>query len=247
MEHEDGISVVVAGGNERTRRWMLAALDEARLFCAGVAADGAEAVALVESRLPDILLCDVVLPIWDGLEVVRRVREMRLFVMPAVALMTPASMPYYEDKAMELGVCRVLHRPFRGARAVREIAEVCADARLLRSGMTRERVFQCLWELGLSPRLPGTRYLCRAIWLCALDGRRVNALAALYRRIAREYGVDAVRVSHAMRRAIETAWSGGALDVQHALFGNTIDARRGKPTNGEMIARIAELLRVKEI
>ena len=69
----------------------------------------------------------------------------------------------------------------------------------------------------------------------------------LYPMVAKRYRVSPLNVEHAMRRAIESAWSGSAMDRQHALFGNTIDARRGKPTAGEMIGRLAELARVKEL
>jgi two-component system response regulator (stage 0 sporulation protein A) len=69
----------------------------------------------------------------------------------------------------------------------------------------------------------------------------------LYPMVARRFRVSSLNLEHAMRRAIESAWSGSAMERQHALFGNTIDARRGKPTAGEMIGRLAELARVKEL
>lgn len=247
MEYDADIRTVIATTDQPTQPILFRALSHLRLSFVGVAQNGHEAVRMVSEMMPDLLLCDMVLPVWDGLEVVRRVSELPIYAMPVATLMTPVAMPAYERRALQMGVYCVLHRPLDVQLLRKQALSASVDDRLPRSGMTREKIRDCLWSLGLSPKLAGTEYLIRAIWRTALDCRETEPLGGLYERIATEYGVDAGRISHAMRRAIESAWSGGALERQHALFGNTIDARRGKPTNGEMIARIAELLRVKEI
>ena len=66
---------------------------------------------------------------------------------------------------------------------------------------------------------------------------------ALYVPVARETNLTPAQVERAMRHAIEVAWRTGEIEQQHRIFGDTIDARRGKPTCGEMIAQLADILR----
>ena len=94
------------------------------------------------------------------------------------------------------------------------------------------------------PEHPGRLCLYRAVELCWADRRRLNALrAALYPAIARSTGLTAEQVERAIRHVIDGAFRSGAIEEQHKIFGDTIDARRGKPTSGEMIAQLADILR----
>ena len=76
------------------------------------------------------------------------------------------------------------------------------------------------------------------------DRRLLRALkAALYPRACLGTGLTPVQAERAIRHVIDVAWREGAIEQQHRIFGETIDARRGKPTCGEMIAQLAEELR----
>jgi len=98
-------------------------------------------------------------------------------------------------------------------------------------------------DLGI-PDHPGRQFLSEAITLAWVDIGFLDSLKRqLYFTVARKHGTDAAKVERAMRYAIDTAWSTGEIDRQHRIFGDTIDARRGKPTCGEMIARLADILR----
>jgi two-component system response regulator (stage 0 sporulation protein A) len=168
--------------------------------------------------------------------------------MPFAIVLTPADMGVFEHQAIGNGACGVFRKPVDDAALSALARGLKVVNRLPRTELTEDRMLTCLWSLGFSAKLPGTMYLASAAMLMALDIRLMQSLTGeLYPMVAKRFRVDPLNVEHAMRRAIESAWSGSAMERQHALFGNTIDAKRGKPTAGEMIGRLAELARVKEL
>ena len=109
-----------------------------------------------------------------------------------------------------------------------------------------KRLEALLDALGV-PEHPGRECLRRAVALAWADRRTLRALrASLYPRACAETGLTPVQAERAIRHAIDVAWREGAIEQQHRVFGETIDARRGKPTCGEMIAQLAEELRWEE-
>ena len=226
----------------------VAAGQAAGLSIEGVSWDGPNTVQLVGQTMPDILMIDMVLPRWDALETMRRVGLLPLFTMPYVIALSPADMGAFEREAFCRGAAGVIRKPLDPAVLSALIDGLTVVNRLPRTDLTEDRMLNCLWSLGFSAKLPGTVYLAAAAMLMALDAGLMHSLTGrLYPMVAQRYQVSSLNVEHAMRRAIESAWSGSAMERQHELFGNTIDARRGKPTAGEMIGRLAELARVKEL
>ncbi len=101
-----------------------------------------------------------------------------------------------------------------------------------------------LLELGAPDHLVGHPYVIRAILLVVGDRLYINSITfGLYPQLAAEFDTTPSRVERAIRHLIEVTWSRGDLDVIEKYFGNTISASRGKPTNGEFIARIANVVR----
>ncbi len=240
-------AVLVMADAQRIRPMneQLTALDVDVIF---TARDGVQALALLPLSLTDLLIADLVLPILDGPELVRRVRELSLHTMPAVILMAAAPMPGVEAQALIEGACAVLRKPVDQQALSALLSGLSVRDRVQRASASEQHILQALQRLGLSVKLRGTHYLVEAISLASRDVRLLEDLTAtLYPMVAEKFKVEQAKVEHAMRRAVESAWSGGYLEAQNRAFGNTIDARRGKPTSGEMIARVAELLRVKEI
>ena len=102
-------------------------------------------------------------------------------------------------------------------------------------------------ELGV-PEHEGRRYLECAVGYAYQDMRLLRGLTGkLYPMVAERYGVSARKVEQSMRYAIELAWKHGRIDEQYRIFRGTIDAQRGKPTCGEMIAQLADILRMEEV
>ena len=114
-------------------------------------------------------------------------------------------------------------------------------------GMDPEQeVRRILLELGAPDHLVGHPYVIRAILLVLGDRLYINNITfGLYPQLAVEFETTPARVERAIRHLIEVTWSRGDLEVLEKYFGNTISASRGKPTNGEFIARMANVIRLR--
>lgn len=97
-------------------------------------------------------------------------------------------------------------------------------------------------RLGISACLAGCRYLCYAIDLAIADFSVTYNVMQLYAKIAKVYDTTPSRVERAIRHAIETGWLRGDQQLQEEIFGHTIDANKGKPTNHQFICDVAEYL-----
>ena len=203
---------------------------------------GDQALSLLHEQVCDALIIDITLSGLDGLGVIKHLRESPPLVMPAAILLSPAAM-----KIRASGACRSLLKPI-DPNALREALESIAPMdRLAPIHCDPDRILDLLQSLGFRRRMRGTRHLMRCIELSARDGRLLQALTkTLYPLAAQACDTTADRLAHAMRRAIETAWSHGDIEQQHRMFGYTIDEQRGRPTAGMLIARIAQQIRTKE-
>lgn len=108
---------------------------------------------------------------------------------------------------------------------------------------------QILLELGSPDHLLGHPYVVQAVLLVIHDRMYINNITfGLYPQLAARFDTTAARVERAIRHLIEVTWNRGDLDVLNKYFGNTVSADKGKPTNGEFIARLANVvkLRMKE-
>ena len=107
-------------------------------------------------------------------------------------------------------------------------------------------VTEIIHQIGVPAHIKGYTYLRDAIVLAVKDQNIINFITKeLYPTVARAYGTTSSRVERAIRHAIEVAWDRGDEDVLNAYFGYTILNSRGKPTNSEFIAMIADKLRLK--
>ena len=101
---------------------------------------------------------------------------------------------------------------------------------------------------GKSPvclKLKGFKYIAEAVLLLDTPEWQEPKWTALYYKIARLYGDTESRVERAIRHAIEVAWSRGKMDTIDELFGYTVSNGKGKPTNSEFIALIADKIRLE--
>lgn len=197
--------------------------------------DGLSAVAQAQRLQTDWIVADAVLPALDGASIEERLWKLPLMVYPGVVLLTlPGMCPR--------GVGCAIQKPVNRDK-LRRAQEMCAPLRRRAPEQKRERAEQALDSIGI-PDHCGKKYLLRAIEMAYLDVRMLKSLTTkLYPAVAAEFGTDGRRVERAMRHVIDVAWRSSELEAQYELFGDTIDARRGSPTCGEMIAQIADILR----
>ena len=197
--------------------------------------DGLSVIRQAQSAPVDLVVADAVLPVLDGIAMAERLRNAPLNVHPAVILLSMK------------GICPgnadcVLEKPIRADVLADAVADLAPEKRTVPEGK-RLLALGTLERLGV-PEHIGRDCLMRAAELVWLDSRLLGRLTArLYPAVAETFGTDSRHVQRAMRHVIDEAWRSGAMEAQNELFGDTIDAGRGSPTLGEMIARIADILR----
>ena len=233
---------------------------ESDLEITGTAADGAEALALVGELRPDIMLTDIVLPKLDGLELLRRLPEtghschvivLSGFVNSKVvsecsALGADYFIPKPCDTSALLSRVRLLSK-----NAAPDVSAVGYDCRVVaqesRDNANLEAVVtDIIHEIGVPAHIKGYQYLREAIILTINDMDMINAVTkVLYPEVARKFGTTPSRVERAIRHAIEVAWDRGDIEVLQKFFGYTVSNIKGKPTNSEFIAMIADCLSLR--
>lgn len=108
------------------------------------------------------------------------------------------------------------------------------------------QVTSIIHKIGVPAHIKGYQYLRTAIMMTIENSDLINSVTKiLYPTVAKKYQTTSSRVERAIRHAIEVAWDRGDLDTLNAYFGYTIQNERGKPTNSEFIAMIADNLRLK--
>lgn len=106
-------------------------------------------------------------------------------------------------------------------------------------------ITRILLTLGVPARLNGYRYLRDGIYMVVEKPEEVTAVTKhIYPAIAEKYRVSSASVERAIRHAIEVSWNRGNVDEFDRMFGYTIDTEKGKPTNSEYIAMIADHIRL---
>ena len=107
-------------------------------------------------------------------------------------------------------------------------------------------VTDMIHEIGVPAHIKGYQYLREAIMMSVEDVEMLGSITkVLYPTIAKKYQTTPSRVERAIRHAIEVAWSRGKLDAIDELFGYTVNSGKGKPTNSEFIALIADKIRLE--
>ena len=229
----------------------------------GSAADGVEALRLIKELRPEVLLTELMLPKLDGLELLRRLPETgvspRVIVLTGffnakvVADCSALGADYFLPKPCEL---QTLFERIRQAAdrsepqqipvgvdfaAVRRSAAMDADAEL------EATVTEIIHEIGVPAHIKGYQYLREAIILTIKDMEMINAVTkVLYPEVAKHFGTTPSRVERAIRHAIEVAWDRGDIEVLQKYFGYTVSNIKGKPTNTEFIAMIADSLTLQQ-
>ena len=109
-----------------------------------------------------------------------------------------------------------------------------------------QEVTDMIHEIGVPAHIKGYQYLREAIVMAVEDPVMISSITKiLYPTIAKRFQTTPSRVERAIRHAIEVAWSRGRMETLDALFGYTINTGKGKPTNSEFIALIADKLQLQ--
>jgi len=230
------------------------------MFVVGKANNGLETIELISSELPDVVLLDIIMPHLDGLGVLERLAELDyLENRPKIIMLTAFGQETMTQKAVQLGADYFILKPFdldTLANRIRQLfngisisipsSSVGAYQQpLVRSRNLDVEVTNIIHQMGVPAHIKGYQYLRDAILLVIEEISLLGAITKeLYPSIAEKYLTTPSRVERAIRHAIELAWDRGNVEMMNKFFGYTINIERGKPTNSEFIAMVADKLRM---
>ena len=234
--------VVLADANDGFRSLLGEAIEKTEEFTVvGSAGDGMEALRLCEEEHPQLLLTDVVLPGLDGFGLMKRLDRQN---GPKVILLSAFCSDRTIAEAMELGAFYFLTKPCEPESLLdRMRAALRVPAQAAHPMELKNMVTNIIHEIGVPAHIKGYQYLREAIMIAVDDMDVINAVTkVLYPEVAKRFSTTPSRVERAIRHAIEVAWDRGDLETLQKFFGYTVSNTKGKPTNSEFIAMIADRL-----
>jgi len=226
----------------------------------GTAYDGLETLEKINTLKPDVAIIDGVMPKLDGLGVLEKLNlaEAEAYA-PICIILSAITQDKITQKAIELGAEYYIAKPFDLETLVSRIRQLKEQLKTplqkggigMRSQKNREvnletKITGILHDIGVPAHIRGYHYMREAIMMAVDDLDILNYITKeLYPTIARKCNTTPSRVERAIRHAIEVAWSRGKVEIIDSLFGYTINNHKGKPTNSEFIALIADRLRLE--
>ena len=258
MEH---LNVAIADDNQKILDVLenVISMDK-ELNLVGKAKNGEEMCQIIKDRQPDVVLLDLIMPKMDGLTVMEKVnQDNSVNKRPYFIVITAVGQERIIEDAFNRGANYYIMKPFSNDMLLDRIKSVRKMFRNYekKNGNGKmegtaggedleNRVTNMLHEIGIPAHIKGYHYLRDAIIMSVKDMDVLNAITKiLYPTVAKKYQTTSSRVERAIRHAIEVAWSRGKLDTLDELFGYTVSTGKGKPTNSEFIALIADTIQLE--
>ena len=266
------ITVLIADDNQEFSMTLATYLkNQDDMVVVGRAKDGNEALDMIPNLMPDVVLLDVIMPHLDGIGVLEKINMIKMNKKPICIMLSAVGQDKITRRAIEMGAEYYVVKPFDIELLITRIRElknyrpsqannfISRDMPLPKpqyieisnnAGKTEDNiealVTNVIHEVGVPAHIKGYQYLREAIIMVVNDIDVINQITkSLYPKIADKYTTTPSRVERAIRHAIEVAWGRGQQDVVENIFGYTISASKGKPTNSEFIAMIADKLRLE--
>jgi len=258
------LNIAIADDNER----MLSLLDdllsqEEGFQVVGKANNGEDAYEVIKEKQPDVVLLDIIMPKLDGLSVMEKVNgDAKIKKQPSFIILTAIGQENIAESAFRLGANYYIMKPFDNKMLINRIRQISNTKKSVRTEVRRidpyeksraymefnleNDVTNIIHDIGVPAHIKGYQYLRDAIIMTVEDMEMLNSITkVLYPTIAKKHQTTPSRVERAIRHAIEVAWSRGKIDTIDELFGYTIHTGKGKPTNSEFVALIADKIRLE--
>lgn len=232
--------------------------DQEDIELVGVTHNGLEALDDITEKQPDVVVLDIIMPHLDGIGVLERLEGAEY--RPRVIMLTAFGQESMTRKAVQLGADYYLLKPFDMEVLANRIKELGTGyiqkaAKNILANTTQQQtikpknlnveVTNIIHQMGVPAHIKGYQYLRDAILNVIAEVNLLGAVTKeLYPMIAEKYTTTPSRVERAIRHAIELAWDRGNVEMMNNFFGYTINLDRGKPTNSEFIAMVADKLRI---
>lgn len=249
------IKVILADDNRKFSKPLVDYFEDSpNIEIVGVASDGAEALELIKNTAPDVAVLDIAMPKIDGIGVLEKMNEDKsLRKKPAVIMLTALNKDEMTQQAMQFGANYFMVKPVDNHILETRIEQLMNLPKNNGSYVPEQvrdldrDVTKVIQQMGMPAHLKGYQYLRDAIILVVNEMNLMGAVTKeLYPLIAEKYDTTPSRVERAIRHAIELAWDRGNMEIINKFFGYTVNMDRGKPTNSEFIAMVADRLRIGE-
>jgi two-component system, response regulator, stage 0 sporulation protein A len=255
------IRVLIADDNNEFRDILAEYLNnQIDIEVVGAASDGREAIDMIKKKIPDIAVLDVIMPHLDGLGVLESINSTQMAKKPQIIMLSAIGQEKVTKKAIALGAEYFIVKPFDLEVLVSRIRQLMGSnsGSVIRSNNVNipknayasrsleEEVTSIMNEIGIPPHIKGYRFIRDAVMMVVNDNNIINSITKiLYPSVARDHKTTPSRVERAIRHAIEVAWSRGKVDKINSIFGYTVNLEKGKPTNSEFVAMVADMLILK--
>ncbi len=213
--------------------------------------DGEEAWEIFQQTKPDVILLDIIMPRLDGIAFLKRASRTGTDLSHVTVICVSVS---GSDKTMEtvltMGANHFLIKPLTPlavSEAIKSIADVEETGVAQKKPYDLEKIVtEVIHDLGVPAHIKGYHYIRSAIMMVVENMDMLNYITKrLYPEIAKQYKTTSSRVERAIRHSIEVAWSRGHQETINEIFGYTVQNFKGKPTNSEFIAMVADKIRLQ--
>ena len=253
----DKIKAVLVDDNTTMLETLQAAIASVKdVSVAGTATNGVDALELVREHQPDVLTLDLIMPVMDGISVLRQLRTLPIRQPEVIVISALASedvvrevmnlgASYYMVKPVDTDcLCRRLTEMTRTESEVMPRTFMARDVGAVRS--LDEEITSIFLTIGIPAHIKGYHFLREGVKMVMAKPELINSITKeLYPGIAERFNTSASKVERAIRHAIEVAWDRGDLETLQRFFGYTVSNTKGKPTNSEFIALIADKLQLQ--
>ena len=215
--------------------------------------DGEEVLRKIKTDLPQIVMLDLFMPKLDSIGIMKSINKDNNSTSPVFVVLSSFDSPTLEREVMSQGASYFVIRPYDiinlldNLKGILNTEQKSGSIHKLDSSAGIEvKVTEILHQIGVPAHIKGYHYLRDSIIMSIEHPEIINAVTKqLYPSVAKKFETTSSRVERAIRHAIEVAWDRGDVDVLNSYFGYTIHISRGKPTNSEFIAMIADKLRLQ--
>ena len=246
--------ILLANENRDESAKLVRALNSAGYARVDEVRDGAAAITRIAEGVYDLVITDLWLSGLDGIGIIKSTSSLKLAKKCAFILMSPVNKQSLLLEASLAGADFCILKPFDPTALISYVNSLTRDKSREKSGQDKlsgmpdmeAQVTKIIHQIGVPAHIKGYQYLRCAILMAIDDAEVINSVTkVLYPSVAKKYATTTSRVERAIRHAIEVAWDRGDVDTLNSYFGYTIQNSRGKPTNSEFIAMIADNLRLK--